>query len=94
MNPPSKWWLFAFFAALQIGDMATTLIGVAHYGAREVNPIFGTTQPDLWQLLLAKAIGLLVVWLVLRFGRRTRWVWVLCGYYVLAVGSNLLMLLI
>ena len=91
----SEWLAWALlFVALQLGDVATTILGLAA-GAEELNP-FGArlfAEHGVWTIWPLKAAMLAVVLalahrLWTRFPEGARVLWVFAGAYLVVVANN------
>jgi hypothetical protein len=82
----SKWTAASLLILLQVADGLSTRVALAIPGAIELNPLVHNL--GLWP---AKLLVLALVLLLALKTIKPQRVWLPCGFYVLIIGSNLLL---
>lgn len=86
----------ALFAALQVADIATTLL-ILNNGGRELNPVvkwfIDRLGPVSGLVTIKLLFGAVLGWAVCSGAVGALFVFVLCAMYVVVVGNNLSLIL-
>ena len=72
---------------LQAADMISTRLALRVHGVLELNPL--VRQLGLWQSKLTVLVLIVILAYWVKHTKRVAAVWLVCGFYILIVASNI-----